>query len=131
MKSLKIMVAVFVFACLALVTYLPMASAEGTTASPQTSSRQTSVASTQTPIRTSMLSKIPGYRITNDYGYYFTDSHIYIKNIIASIENQTQQVGANACIGVRILLIGHMERNYTQRAAFVGYCELVTIVPKQ
>ncbi len=113
MKDFKIFSFVFIFACMSLFAYLPKASA-------------------QPEIRISMLSKIPGYRIVNDYGDYFTNSHIYIKNIIDSIESQAPSLGANACINLRLLLIGRIKgRDNLQHAAFIGYCEYVKLIPKK
>ena len=114
MKNLKIVLFVVIFACLSIFVYLPKASA----------------ASVRPPIGISILSKMPGYRIVRDYGAYFTDSHIYFKNIINSIESQSR-LGANACINLRIISIGHTERNYTQYATFIGYCEYVKLAPKK
>lgn len=111
MKNLKMVLFAVIFACLSIFVYLPKASA-------------------QPLVRISMLSKIPGYRIVRDYGDYFTNSHIYFKNIINSIESQSS-VGGNACINLRIVVIGHTERDYVQHAAFVGYCEFVKLVPKK
>lgn len=119
MKDLKRILFILIFACLSVFVYLPKASA-----STQTSAQQ--------DIRISMLSKIPGYRIVNDYGDYFTNSHIYIKNIVSSIETQAPSLGANACISLRLLLIGHITGNDNlKHADFIGYCEYVKIVPKK
>ncbi|MHB1662174.1 MAG: hypothetical protein ACYCTD_08805 [bacterium] len=119
MKDFKIILFVFVFACLSVFVYLPKASASAQT-------------STQQDIRISMLSRIPGYRVINDYGDYFTNSHTYIKNIVSSIETQAPSLGANACISLRILLIGHVVGNDNlKHAAFIGYCEYVKLSPKK
>ncbi len=113
MKDFKIVSFVFIFICLSAFAYLPKASA-------------------QPEIRISMLSKIPGYRIVNDYGDYFTNSHIYIKNIVNSIESQAPSLGANACISLRLLLVGHITGSDNLRhAAFIGYCEYVKLAPKR
>lgn len=115
MKNFKIVsfIFVFIFACLSAFAYLPKASA-------------------QQGIRISMLSKIPGYQIVNDYGDYFTNSHIYIKNIVNSIESHGPSLGANACISLRLLLIGHIKGSDNLRhAAFIGYCEYVKLAPKK
>ena len=117
MKDFKRTLFILIFACLSAFVYLPKASAQ---------------ASGQQPIRISMLSRIPGYRIVNDYGDYFTNSHIYIKNIVSSIESQAPSLGANACISLRLLLIGHVVGNGNHKhAAFIGYCEYVKLVPKK
>ena len=113
MKNFKIFSFVFIFACLSVFAYLPKASA-------------------QPEIRISLLSRIPGYRIVNDYGDYFTNSHIYIKNIVNSIESQATSLGANACISLRLLLIGHIKgSDNLKHAAFIGYCEYVKLIPKK
>jgi hypothetical protein len=119
MKDFKKILFILIFACLSVFIYLPKASA-----STQTSAQQ--------DIRISMLPKIPGYRIVDDYGDYFTNSHINIKNIVNSIETQAPSLGANACISLRLLLIGHITGNDNlKHAAFIGYCEYVKVVPKK
>lgn len=94
-------------------------------------------ASAHKPIFISILSKIPGDRISKDYGFDIFYGHEGGFNP-TGIKYQYDEIykdvaidkpaGANACIGLRLF---KLKRNAYNLPALVFYCEYVRLVPKK